>query len=556
MTKDISFENFETPTGRFDAVVKVNPINAAPSSDPKALDLWFSQEILPAPINAVHCDPVEDPVSFAQFGRQNIGDCFLGLVSEEKLPQVNNIKSQMAAFFNQPQPSQLPAKAISEFEKEPLGLAIAEIENKIATDGSFAVIDNLLCRYKSPCWKSLSDKEMAQAEVRSWLSEKFATEITLRPRYIKEIVEGLRTDPRIFLDSNNFLSRKLLINCADGIYNIVSGKVMPTSPTYGFFNYIDISAYKIGIGMHSYFDEFIHTAFSDDPNSRRLSLEIIGIIISNLNLKKFFLCLGDSHTGKSQFGIFIQKLIGDKSMVSLSSIDDFASTWTTSTLVGKRLCTCLDLPDTYLPLRVMSTIKQIVGDDAIRGEQKYHNPITFYPDTVLLFASNHPLKVPNAASEKAFLNRLSVLPFCNPIPESQQIQNLYLKLLDEAPYIIGQAANAVRDLARRNYVLTIALPVQKAIHFPDLSVAFDSEKNIACFIESRCSLESASKISTASLYQAYCAYCDKLNLQPVNQIDFARRLFSLYPSLKSLKRIEGEERRGVQGIALRANADD
>jgi P4 family phage/plasmid primase-like protien len=541
--------SIDTSGGEFEQTFEIAPVKGLPIADITSIEEYFSSQPLADCNRVITGNPVDEPVSLDNLTIEEVGCCHMGEIHEDKIPQTANLQAQLMDFFaKQQQPQSLP-KAVSELEKEAIGVAIVELEDAIAAEGSFAVIDKTLCHYCQPCWSRLIDKEQAQAEVRQWIADNVSSKIPLRPRYVKELVEALKTDPRLKKSSSDFASRELLINCADGVYDIMTGKTRNHSPSYGFFSYINISAYAIGTGSHDYYDEFVNNAFADDWNAYQLSKEIIGVVLSNLDLKQFYVAQGETQTGKSQFGLFLQKLLGDDLVESVSSIDDFGDNWTTGKLYGKRLCTCLDLPDTYLPKRVISVVKQLVGDDSVRGQLKYINPFSFYPDTVLFFATNHLLKVPNIASEKAFLSRLTVLPFKNSVPEELRVKKLYLKLLDEAPFIVGEAVKAVRDLVSRNYVHTVAVPTYEAIYSPELSVVSDCEGDIKRFVESQCIFGSDLKTTTSALHNAYCEYCEEWKLQAVNLIDFARKLLVLYPELQTLKRVDGKDQRGIQGIS-------
>src|SRR5699024_9520922 len=109
--------------------------------------------------------------------------------------------------------------------------------------------------------------------------------------------------------------------------------------------------------------------------------------------KVFYVLLGESGTGKTQFGRFLEELLGRKNVESLSGVHDFTNRFTTSALEGKLLATCLDLPDEPLPFIAVGIIKQFVGDDPIKVEAKYKNSHTIYHKPLLLFAGNHPIRI-------------------------------------------------------------------------------------------------------------------------------------------------------------------
>lgn len=82
-----------------------------------------------------------------------------------------------------------------------------------------------------------------------------------------------------------------------------------------------------------------------------------GIIICTLNIKYFFLLYGPSNTGKSQLAVFLQELIGKAYSLSIRSINDLGDRWTTGNMFGKKLCTCLDIPNHSLSAETISSLK-------------------------------------------------------------------------------------------------------------------------------------------------------------------------------------------------------
>ncbi len=179
----------------------------------------------------------------------------------------------------------------------------------------------------------------------------------------------------------------------------------------------------------------------------------MALTLTGYEVKAFYVILGPSNTGKTEFGRFLLELRGRENCASLGGIQDFARQFTTSALDGKDLVVCLDLPDEPLPAVAIGMTKQIVGDDPIKVEAKYKNSKTIYRKPILLFCGNHPIRIPEMAKEQALLNRMIVIPFSNPVKIEEHQEHFYLKLLEEAPYIISQAALVYRDLMERNFVL-------------------------------------------------------------------------------------------------------
>ncbi len=167
------------------------------------------------------------------------------------------------------------------------------------------------------------------------------------------------------------------------------------------------------------FESFVQQNLSEyNPNVRIQFLEVILLVLLHLDFKYFFVLTGPSNTGKSQFVRFIMELIGRDNVSTVSGIQDFANRFTTSSIVGKLLCACLDYPDAPLTPATVGTAKQLVGDDPMSVEAKYKGRITDYQEKpVLVFCGNYALRIPGFADETALLNRMVTVLFWNPVEE-------------------------------------------------------------------------------------------------------------------------------------------
>lgn len=277
---------------------------------------------------------------------------------------------------------------------------------------------------------------------------------------------------------------------------------------------------------------------------RRQLLELTALTILHYPVKKFFVLLGPSNTGKTQFGRFLEELVGHENVASIQGVDDFKNRFTTSSFVNKLLVTCLDLPDGILPDKAVGTIKQLVGDDSLKGEAKHRDPITFYDKPLLLCAGNHPLRISHMAQEQALLNRMIVIPFLNPVPEGAAQQQLYLSLLDEAPYIVREALIAFQDLVERNFQVT-------QVEIPEAYQPCEGRSDyqaITVFVQECCVFDSEATVSTQCLYQHFISWSGLR----IPLISFSRNLgevFARNADVTSVKRTK-DGSRGYKGIRL------
>lgn len=446
-------------------------------------------------------------------------------------------------------------EAMKKLAENKVQVIINQVDRLMIESGKFAVFNDGLHVYDTPVWKRIAGDE-ATVEIRRFLDNKRLAGLELSMANYKEIYALVKTAPEIMIsiedDDTGFLSKAFHINCADGVIDVLSERVLNSSSDYGFFTYINVSVEDIGEGTGYYFEKFVKIAGDNNPDFRRLLLELVGVTIANINCKKFFLMLGPTNTGKSQMGKFLQKLVGDDFQMTISDVRDFADRWTTGSLYGKRLCTCMDISNTVIPAEVISVIKQFVGDDRIKGEKKYQHSFSYDPEQVLLLASNHALKVSNAESERAFIERMIILPFKNSVSPGERIPELYKKLYKERGYIIAEACKALRELADRNFEFTEILSPYDAICRDINCVEPDG---IEEFLDTCCEVTGAKDdaVVTRELYFRYQSFCEGNCIYPKSFTAFSRSIASVFDKderVKYLKSVARSGQRGYQGIRI------
>lgn len=419
---------------------------------------------------------------------------------------------------------------------------LVNLSRYVKQELTLMVQDNTLCTFESPCWKRLSE-EQGKAKVLRVLTVN-GLDDCLVDSDCRAIYRRLLIDPELRKEVVP-LPSPWKLNLRDGTFDLQTRVFSLHAPEDYFFRYLNISMADIERGVQGpIFESFVENLSNGNPEVRRQLLELTALTVLHYPIKKFFVLLGPSNTGKTQFGRFLEELVGHENVASIQGVDDFKNRFTTSSFVNKLLVTCLDLPDGILPERAVGTIKQLVGDDSLKGEAKHRDPITFYDKPLLLCAGNHPIRISHMAQELALLNRMVVIPFLNPVSEEAAQQQLYLSLLDEAPYIIREALIAFQDLAKRNFQVT-------QVEIPERYQPRDGRTNyqaIATFVRECCTFDSKSTVSTQDLYRRFISWGD---FRPT-KIDFSRCLGELFAQVADITPIKRttDGQRGYKGLRL------
>lgn len=233
-----NINDFPAPTGQ---VVKDRTVSKSitglPVDDAAGLQEHISTELICSPRTPMSkaAPALDMNVRLEDYVvSKNISSGRFGYIFEAAPAPPKDLLTQLKQFTMQGEPPQLPVTVRDPFTNDTVNVSITKLATAMSADGRFSVIDGELCAYHSPIWTRLT-KDTTAREIRRWIDENVTEGIPLRPRNINEIIDLLRTDPKLNRRSTDFISRQMLINCRNGIYDVRSGRIFPSSPSYGFF---------------------------------------------------------------------------------------------------------------------------------------------------------------------------------------------------------------------------------------------------------------------------------------------------------------------------------
>ncbi len=425
-------------------------------------------------------------------------------------------------------------------------VALADYAKKASL---WPVYKNILHRYNGRYWEPLDKLSGIRAVKEIFLGHDSIAGV-LNERDYKEIYESLLTDPILYTSEPPTCPTDKL-NCSDGILDlsVTPPQKLPHTPEFYFQSVLNLSCDDI-LDPPTYgyrFESFVEQAGNGDPNVRQQLLELTAIALTGLQLKHFFVLLGPSDSGKSQWGRFLLELLGRENIGTVRSIDDFGDKWTVGSLAGKRLALCMDLPNQPLSKAAIGILKQFCGSDAVKAELKYANSFVYYEKPLLLLAGNHPIRVPNTDKEEAFLNRMVIIPFSAPPYGREKIQDFYQLLLDEAPYIVHEAIDAYQALVTQNYELTRSEIPQEY----QTQEGHSLYGRMTDFVARNLVMEQGAEITTSTLYEVFCTeYVQEDIATTVFSKVLSQVLRQMIPAAISVKRVSGTDLRGYKNLAF------
>ncbi len=176
-------------------------------------------------------------------------------------------------------------------------------------------------------------------------------------------------------------------------------------------------------------------------------------LIPDYPIKKGFIAIGPSDSGKSTFLLTLKEILGvtNVSSATLEQLSKADQRFITSKLYKKLANIAPDMPTNSL--NDVSIFKGITGRDLIPGEFKYKHPFDFQPRSKLLFSANSLPAVGD--DEEAFFNRWDIIVFHKPPRIDTRLQE---KLKEESSGIFNWAIEGARRIIENGLKFTENTP--------------------------------------------------------------------------------------------------
>lgn len=188
------------------------------------------------------------------------------------------------------------------------------------------------------------------------------------------------------------------------------------------------------------FDRFLTEAVPADDRDR--AWQVLGYLLMSGNpLQRLFMLTGSGGNGKGVYLNVVRALLGDDN-VSAVPLQEFSeSQFATAELFGKLANVCGDIDATFI--QNTGRIKELSGDDRMKGERKFGHPFYFTFWGKAVFSAN---AIPGAAdSSRGWLRRWEIVqfPYAPPKPDPELSKRI---IASELPGIAVKAVRALRSL--------------------------------------------------------------------------------------------------------------
>lgn len=305
------------------------------------------------------------------------------------------------------------------------------------------------------------------------------------------------------------------INFKNGMLDVITGEIHKHSPNYYSINQIPHKYVpKLDI-QNSTFHRFICSRITDAEN-RKMLFEFIGYCMTkDVTFQKFMILYGLGESGKSTIINFTTKIIGKDNACSIP-LQQLNDRFTTGTLLLKILNTCGDIASTALT--DTSIIKQLTGDDPIKGEYKGGAIFFFRNHAKMMFSCN---ELPKVLDEKSngFYRRLLIVNFSE---SGEYILNLKEKLADETEIeiVISECVRALNRAFVRGKLF------ESQGNIEEINALKYESDTVAAFLMDRTEKVAGSKTDRRDMYSYYESYCNKEKRTPLGKNTFFKSMIA------------------------------
>jgi len=340
---------------------------------------------------------------------------------------------------------------------------------------------------------------------------------------IDETFRLLVTDGDIYRDVKELDRTENLINFKNGLLDVNTMQLYAHSPDI-------ISTVQLPCEWSPYaaekpiFDSFLNSLSSGNEDIKRLLMQFIGLVISNIRGtvdKSALFLVGKGNTGKSQFLGLLSRLIGQQNFASVD-LGQLEERFGKSAIWRKRLAGSPDL--SAMTVRELKTFKQLTGGDPVDIEFKGRDKFSDTYRGAFLFCGN---ELPRFGGDRGgqVYERMVIVPCNNVVAKQQRDPYLLDRMAGEYPAIVCAAVYALQEFVNNGFhfdVPEICLTARS-----DYEVAND---NVLMWLSECTEIpeDKTRRLITSKAYSSYTAWCKANNEYAFKKVDFQKSLCRRY----------------------------
>jgi putative DNA primase/helicase len=278
---------------------------------------------------------------------------------------------------------------------------------------------------------------------------------------IRDAANQWKIDDRVNKFQEDLNPNPNILNLKNGLYNIKTKELQEHTPEYISTLQLDAN-YDINAKGEN-FMKFLNQAIPD-KNLQMVLQEMAGYCLTTYtnSRKMFFFLLGEPGSGKSTFLEAVINGLIPQDFRTAFDLQELDVEHNKADLFGKTVNTSGDISDK--PLEDVGFFKKASGGDPISARRKFGHPFNFYNKAKFVFSMNN--LPPNYSKDKtaAFYERITIIPFNNPVAPDKRDLSLLEKLALEKDFILMWALEGLDRLISKGFKFTESEVAEKELH--------------------------------------------------------------------------------------------
>lgn len=435
------------------------------------------------------------------------------------------------------------------------GVIELELIREIIKDRDFIKYNQMIWYYNNGKYIIDEDNYYLRKTIEKMIPAKFVT-----AGFVNDVKNSLLQTLEIARDDNTINNHSdNIINFKNGMYDVLNFKLLEHRKEYNSINQINVDidlnliekVKKEKLNICPNIKTFL-TEITDDEDDIDMLLEYLSTAFTKTRKVKNLLWIyGGTNTGKSTLTRFITDMLGvdNVSHIPLDELNSDRGKFSIQKIQNKTLN--ISSEGSKNAISYTNYIKQLTGDDTIKGEYKGGKIFFFSPYAKLLIAGN---ELPTGIKDNmdAFINRLRILE-TNYSEVIEKIDNLDEILKSERREFVSYLMYVLNLVINKDY------KIKESYTSTILKNTINETKDtVTLFIELVLEKTNNTKdvIKQNDLYQVFCEYAlDTKENESISKREFYSALSDNL--ITNVRRSDGEYRRKVVfNYAIVAFRDD
>lgn len=386
-----------------------------------------------------------------------------------------------------------------------------------------------LCREKSAEALATINNEKAAAKIAN---------VVASAKTVAAVVNLARADPRHATAPDDWDANPWVLNTPDGIVDLNTGEKHAHDRSALCSKMTAVAPANADCPR---WQRFLDQITAGDKNLQDFLRRIAGYgLTGSTREHALFFFYGTGANGKGTFLNTLTAILGDYARVA--GMDTFTESRTDrhptelAMLKGARIVAAQETEEGRRWAE--SRIKALTGGDPITARFMRQDFFTYTPQFKLFIAGNHKPGLRNI--DEAIRRRFHLLPFTVRIPPQERDPNLFDKLKEEWPEILGWALRGCLEWQAEGLNAPAAVIEATAEYFSD-------EDSFGRWLEECCVRDPMAHETTRELYAAWSAWAERSGMSPGTEPKFRSALKARgFDS----KRVAGLNISGFVGIRL------